>query len=68
VDEQRYHRISVEELDRLNVPYEGRDWKAEAKHGKVVVTFFPSENSRSGQFIIVIDKDSGEIIDATIWR
>ena len=68
--EMVYINIALAKLKQLNVPAEERISKVTIQDGNTIIVTFPPPSPRmlAGDFIIKIDKATGEVLDIKIWR
>ncbi|MHC4502293.1 MAG: hypothetical protein ACYTFI_03230 [Planctomycetota bacterium] len=63
-----YVEAAQAELDRLNVPSEGRCPEVVVNGKEVTVTYPPPEGARAGSFILKMDRETLKMLDVQIWR
>jgi hypothetical protein len=61
-------KLAKKRLDDLRIDYSGRECIITYDHDKATCAFPPPANARGGDFIVIINLKSGEIIDVKIWR
>jgi len=61
-------KLAKKRLDDLRIDYSGRECIITYDHDKAICVFPPPANARGGDFIVIINSKSGEIIDVKIWR
>ena len=64
----RLIRIAQAECERLRLPIQDRTVTVGLGAYVGIVTFHPPRGKLAGQFIIRIDRKSGDVIDVKIWR
>lgn len=68
VENSRMLDIAIAECNRLNVPVGERASTILASGDEATVTFHAPEGVRAGDFVIKINRKTGKIIEAKIWR
>ena len=68
IERKRFTDIAQAECKRLDVPVAGRSITVTATTATATVVFSSPPNSLAGDFVIKIDRATGKVIDAKIWR